>query len=372
MSEREHPRCGGVFALCVLLLSACAEPGLPREWEFTILEDHQNGPSSPAIAVDGDRTPHISFYRLGTADLAYAVPSSGTWTLQALDTADAVGSNSSIFASDNGNVYISYYSLTGSERRFRMKGSVGGFSGSTLDTGGADDVGRYSSIRTDAAGKIHIAYYNSTDVDLMYVSNVTGAWVIETAYGSGDVGAYPDLDFDSAGKPYVAFLQDGADVTCAIATNASGTWTVPIVVDSDVILGCEFEIADSGVFHVCHVVDDGGAHVIRHYLCSDIDSNVQPEDWTTEDLAVDPTGSIDSLDMALDGNGKVHIVYVKAIAGFGGRIYYLTNVGDAWTEEELDIPFSASRPDLAVADDGTLHMAFCGQDESIMLCYGRK
>ncbi len=181
------------------------------------------------IAFDLAGNPWMAFYNnpLGK-DLLVAkyVGSGGTgclvssWTCYNIDTANDIGSYSSIAFSPSGSAWVSYYNAT-SPQSLKVANYVGsGGTGcattewtcTTVDAP-ANSVGNYTSIAFDSLGKAWVSYTDNTAAALKVAKYVGsgGTGCTSTAWTCSVVddpasgrGAFSSIAFDSSGNAWIS------------------------------------------------------------------------------------------------------------------------------------------------------------------------
>ncbi len=148
-----------------------------------------------SIAVDSNRTVHISYYDASTNmyDLKYATGTFGLWNKEIVDSTGIVGQTSSIAVDSNRAVHISYKDLSNGDLKYATNAGVttrcsanSTFKCETVDSTG--DVGDYSSIAVESNGTVHISYYDYDNENLKYASGTSRAFNYVTIDSTGLVG----------------------------------------------------------------------------------------------------------------------------------------------------------------------------------------
>jgi hypothetical protein len=205
-----------------------------------------------------------------------------------------------------------------------------------------------TSLALDADGKAHIGYFYSTNRDLKYATNKSGAWVMETL--GGVVGYDTSLALDADGKAHISYFYS-TNRDLKYATNKSGAW-VTETVDSEGYVGPDTSLA---------LDSEEKAH-ISYYDWNNDDPKYATNKsgaWVTE--TVDSEGYVGSYtSLALDSEGKVHISYYD---GTNDDLKYATNKSGVWAFETVDYhvrPGDEGGPEISLAldEEGKAHISY--------------
>jgi hypothetical protein len=179
-----------------------------------------------------------------------------------------------------------------------------------------------ASFALDSADKAHITYFGSTG--LLYATNTTGSWVstvVEAnAYrgcpGSGEVSLAVEAD----GTAHIIYAGKYPDYGLKYATNRGGTWAV-FVVDTGYVAETAVAVDLNGRTHL--VYTDNLNHLKYAHNVSGT--------WSIEDIHGEGSPRYPSL--ALDATGKAHVSYHSS--GYG-ELHYATNATGAWRIIPID------------------------------------
>jgi hypothetical protein len=249
-----------------------------------------------------------------------------------------------------------------------------------------------------------------------------GVWSLDTVAPSpGSLIVYLSLAVDASG---VAYLMYGAEDTAQImlSTSTPEGWTTATVKE-EAYLG-DFTIDASGTLHATYYIAEQGTWTMRHawrdngvWLVSDVDTNVswsssiatdadggvhiayqagemrnlryayrQAEGvWATQTVdATEHEWSGETIALAIDGTGVLHLVYTRRCGGddceppSATLAYARRAPGGAWVLEDVvgdhnNWAFGSSS--IAVEDSGVVHAGYCwygGGTQAGRLHYARR
>ena len=154
---------------------------------------------------------------VGSSTPTMACSGSSAWTCTTVDVTNNVGTYSSIAFNASGNPWVSYYDATNLDLRVAQYVGSGGtgcadaaWTCTAVDT--ANTVGSYTTIAFDTSGNPWVSYYDATNLDLrvaQYVGSggagcASSAWTCTAVDTANDVGLYTSLAFDPSGTPWVS------------------------------------------------------------------------------------------------------------------------------------------------------------------------
>ena len=221
------------------------------------------------------------------------------------------------------------------------------------------------SIQVDKSGKVHACYVNEGKI--RYVSNTSGSWSIEVL---GDIGFLTDdwfmvgsasMDVDTDGKVHIVFRKETYDdengnivTTIYYTTNSSGSFETVSLKESSMsmsrqILNLSIDLDANDRVHIIYGEQDtenGGGDI---YYLTNVGGSWQEED------AVDGLDYFHSMSMALDTLGRVHICYIEE----GSGLKYAGNSSGGWIVQTMDINATVeSYPAIAVDAQSRPHIVY--------------
>ncbi|MCX7668472.1 MAG: hypothetical protein N2439_00170, partial [Anaerolineae bacterium] len=262
-----------------------------------------------------------------------------------------------------GRPVISYHDYTnGALKLARRTGDGTGPSASPWQVEMVEDegdVGLYTSLALDAGDQPHILHFDLTHSALRYVVWQDGAWHSEQIDQSGRVGEYSSLMLDAAGVAHVSYY-DGENGRLKYARWTGRTWSVATV-DAGPGVGLYTSLAldQTGEVHIAY--QDGNKFDLKY-------TRYGPTGWHTETVAaVGEAGAHAAL--AVDSAGRPHISYYDATAQ---AVKYAVSGATGWMIEVIERVGPETSTALALATDGTAHIAYCAGDATGVLRYARR
>ncbi|MBI2891445.1 MAG: hypothetical protein HYY13_11760 [Nitrospirae bacterium] len=257
------------------------------------------------------------------------------WTRLGLDSTGDVGSYASTALDNNGRLHVAYYDASNGDLRYLSVDTRILYTSvpqrEVVDLAG--DVGSYTSIAVDAAGHAHISYYDSTNADLKYATNASGAWATQTLDSEGDAGRYSSIAIDPQGGVHIAYQKLQGWGWIGYATNASGSWvTRDLLRDASVILGYYASLAldPVGKVHVAYYFLSNGPEVDQFDGLEHLTQTAGTWQRETVDEALDP-GHFASL--AIDRGGRIHLAYYEKTLQ---QVKYAVKESDRWELTTVD------------------------------------
>ncbi len=200
---------------------------------------------------------------------------------------------------------------------------------------------------------IHICYTDTDAYDLMYATNSSGSWVVETVDNAVTYSQGCSIDIDDNDAPHIA--------TCEISNTdlihaelVAGTWTLTTV---DATSDCmKFSTGNNDIY-----VDSADYVYISYYDDTNDDlkyakRNPGTGTWTTS--TIDSTGDVGAINsISAHGSLPLYIAYADTT---NYDIKLATYESGAWTTETVTAVTNSTNvyPKIAVGSDDTLHLVF--------------
>lgn len=329
-----------------------------------------------AIAVGSDGVVHRVWREGAGTDtgsvLMYARREFDTWTTEVVDTREPVLSDDNIAIDAEGRVHVNYYwnnREDPSYPRLSVIHAVREAEGWVHTTLASPDVLSGTTMAVDPDGHPHVAWPSGMDESYGFEAAVVAtfdgaAWdVADTGFN----GMPRDLLIDPEGRSHMTLSGYGGD-SWHYLTDASGSWaeeTLPLEVGLPRIA----LDGDGRVHLVGFLVDAETPGTLRHMVRG-------PDGWEVDETFVDEGSSYTRSDLFLEaGPGpEVHILFLQLSQDTwdGDSERWLVSFDGATWERQ---PFGARTDSAevnatAVGPDGILHVV-CGGREAPWLDYFR-
>lgn len=300
----------------------------------------------PALALDPQGMPHVSFYNCNQGKLHYASLGT-TWSIE--EVAQTGSPNwhwwSALVIDGNGQPHVAYH-----QSGCNVMVATRPLTKTTWDVTKLEGAGATLSLALDGAGKLHLAYTvtgsnETTPGEIKLTSNVSGAWQ-NPGTKVGD-GHYTSLSVDEKGKHHLAWYET-AGQKLRYATDASGSW----------VLEYPDPTLQAGVFPAL-VRRQDGTILIAYYDRANGDLKLARKApagiWTTEVVeAKDDVGLYPSL--AVSPDGTLNLSFYDATHK---DLRHARREPKGWSVEPVDTQGDVGRfPSLAIGPDRRAHVAY--------------
>jgi hypothetical protein len=301
--------------------------GTSGSWTIETVDSASRVCRQVSLDLNASGWPHIAYFDgsvyAGEAnnDLHYAYKDTSGWHTEIVDTAGNTGWYASIAVGSDGYPQISYFQYDLSQLKYAHK-DFGGWHIETADNGGY--VGWHSSIQLDAANAPHVAYYEwHSAYALKYAVREGGAWSTETVASGGAVGRYSSIAVEDDASPHISYYC-GIHSDLKHAWQYSGIWHSEVV-DSTGDVGQYTSIAidRSQYSHISYYDDTNGS-----LKCAYQDGS----GWHT--ATIDSDGDVGMYtSIALGPSGYAHISYYDST---NSRLKYAFVDSGGWHTEAVD------------------------------------
>jgi len=285
---------------------------------------------NPSIAVDSNSKVYVSYDDTGANTVKYATNASGSWVLQTVATN---AGKSSIALATNGIASISYVSANSLQVATNATGS---WVNLIVDIINNDGVGRpRSSIKVDSSNKVHIGYVDIINSVLMYATNSSGAWHVQTVDSINySLEQTTSLAVDTNNKIHISYALLSVETGTTLqalnyATNASGQW-MSSTVDQQEVLGESSLALDS--FNNVHIAyrsfDWHTTPNFNRFLKYATNTAGTFAVEFVDKASTDYSNNLHA-GLALDSLDNVHMIFTTALnSDSAGKLAYVTNMSD--------------------------------------------
>ena len=217
------------------------------------------------------------------------------------------------------------------------------------------------SVAVDQAGIWHAVYTEETAGGniLKYKSAIT----VPTTLVADQNPAYAAIAVDKNGKLHVMYTDgsSGPPATQSVKymNNLSGNWSTPQIVAGPTLVedwggSVSLAVDQDGTWHAVYIEEPVGAGILLKYksaVTAPITLVADPEAWSSS-IAIDP-------------NGKLHVMYVVGSAGppTTQSIMYLNNLSGSWSVPQAVVVSSpvedwGGEASIGVDQDGQWHVFY--------------
>jgi subtilisin-like proprotein convertase family protein len=289
-------------------------------WDLETVDAAGAVGSHTSLALDALERPHISYYAITSTDLMYAWWNGSRWMAEVVDAAGSVGTHNSLALDAGGGAHVTFRDQSARSLKYAVR-EAAGWRITTIDAG--PGVGMFTSLVLDAAGRPHVSYYDDANGDLRYARWDGAAWQLELVDAAGTVGTDTSLALDTLGRPWIAY-RDATNEDLKIALRDGGVWQARVVdptgeVGADTSLQLTQEDAprisyrDTGEGDLKFASWDGAQWLLQ---------------------VVDSAGAVGyDTSLALDSQDQPHISYWDVT---NADLKYASRAGAAWQLETVD------------------------------------
>lgn len=212
----------------------------------------------------------------------------------------------------------------------------------------------YTSIALDHAGKPHLAYRHEATGGVYHATNASGAWTIEAVNVSG--GWVTALAVDSADKLRFAY-SESPNYEVWYASNAAGAWSRSFLMGyGNNIQSVDIALDSTGIVHIAYAVGDG--------ICGIEYANNAGGAWTV--TGIDSSTACGAA-LALDSSDIPHVAYWKSM-----DVIHASLAGGIWNKEIVDTLSWIGGSLLSIDMDNGGHPHISYADQNGDLKYARK
>jgi hypothetical protein len=255
------------------------------------------------IAIDNNDNIFLAY---DDFNLQYSINSTGAWASNIIIPGNLLGGSiyeASLAVDSIGNIYLAYEL---SNEIFVNNNAAGSWLAEKV----ASTSIWFIDIKLDSNNDIHLLY-TTTDNNLVYATNKTGAWLPETLANSNSYSLKPSFALDSNDNVHIVYTDsDGSTSSVYYLENSSGNWLSSTLATSNENLfrGCKLAVDSNDHVHISY------AESYRvHYVSNDTGN------WLSTILYQGSQPISGSTSIALDTLDRPYITYM-----LNGRIKLAT------------------------------------------------
>ncbi len=311
------------IGLTLLILLALPTEGLTTEFDWEIVDDARNNWTS--IVVDDYGVPHLGFDKdplEGIASVRYAVRTGSGWEVNGVDYGSVIAfSGGSLDIGPNGRGRMVYQILATSGRTMVYAYDSGG-NWSTINLDERDCAFFSMELKVDEDNVAHILSYNECRYpnSLLYQTRVWGAGQFETVLELDPSHSFAALDLAYGSSPRIAYTDSEVYYTYP-DPDSGGFWLTELVIDSSVYRPNSLAMFGPSLAHIS----------FYNSLAQSLYHGSRTSSWNLELVDGDLEAEEDS-DIAVDSQGRPHIVYGKSSIG---ELRYAHLDNDVWSIETI-------------------------------------
>ena len=329
-----------------------------RETSATVVDEGEWGFDHVSVAVDAAGSPHVSYFHGYGGELRYATSQSDVWKVDVVDTnLGALAVRSALTIDIEGGPHIAYYDPE-SDRLIYAHKDAGTWLKTEVDA--TAELCWFDSIAIDGAGSCHIAYMTRSaheTTKLVYGTNRDGSWKIETLVEARGSSYSASIAIDEAGRLHIVY--DDPENGVCYGTNASGAWSFEPLDEMpvhSVRMSLDTQRNVHVTFEVSRGIYPGNTLLALQYATN---ASGAWETTTVEELTVAQTQTVGwTYGVATDERGNAYLAYSNEHDP--GRVILATNRSGDWSTKGVadDLSDLGVPVDLAIDDQGRVLVVY--------------
>jgi len=232
------------------------------------------------------------------------------------------------------------------------------------DTLAKDEFFNYRCMtKFDAAGKVHMVNSRQFDTDantreIFYRNNVSGSFVTTRVTNNAVDDNYGVLGFDQQGFVHIGWERRDASNNFQLiyANNRNGNFDSTVWITTGGINKATPFMATG---------KDSTVHFVYYtYLTGNNNAYYRSYNFITKALGPETllgpasTGSENDIEVAVDNNNKIHIIYSTNTGFNGGALKYFTNENGPLTEINTGIAANGEYPDITISNTNVVNIVY--------------
>jgi hypothetical protein len=233
-----------------------------------------------------------------------------------------------------------------------------------IDTLVKDEYFNYRSmVKHDVNGKLHMVNTRQLDTDsqtrdIFYRNNISGSFVTTRVTNNNVDDNYASFGFDQQGFVHIGWERRDASNNFQLiyANNRGGNFNDTVWITSGGLNKATPFMA-AGKDSIVHFVyytfatgQDNAYYRSYNYITGALGAEIL--------LGPAETGSENDIEVAVDNNNKIHIIYATNTSINGGALKYFTNESGALAEIPTGVTANGEYPDIHIANDNTIHIVY--------------
>lgn len=234
-----------------------------------------------------------------------------------------------------------------------------------IDTIVRDSFYNYRSmVKFDNSGFIHAVNTRQYDTpsntrDIFYRTNKSGSMVTTRVTDNNVDDNYASFGFDNGGNVHIGWeRRDGSNNFQLIYSNNRGsTFMEPVwITTGGLNKATPFMAVGRGdslvhfVYYTFVTGQDNAFYRSYNYFTGTLGPEVN--------LGPAETGSENDIEIAVDGNNKIHIVFSTNVNINGGALKYFTNESGSLVEVSTGLSANAEYPDIVISNTNVVHIVY--------------
>lgn len=234
-----------------------------------------------------------------------------------------------------------------------------------IDTLAKDEYFNYRCMtKFDAAGKIHMVNSRQFDTesntrDIFYRNNVSGNFLTTRITNNSVDDNYATLGFDAQGFVHIGWERRDASNNFQLiyGNNRNGSFTdTTWITTGGVNKATPFMAVGRGdsLVHFVYYTYATGNNNAYYRSYNYITKVLGPEVL----LSAANTGSENDIEVAVDNNNKIHIIYCTNVGFNGGALRYWTNESGTLAEINTGISANGEYPDITIDNNNVVSIVY--------------
>ena len=309
-----------------------------HNWQSETI-DYSSPEGCTLVLDDGDNS-HIAY--IGIDGLGYARHDGTSWQSEKVEENDWLWASPALALDSDGHPHLSYRDLAEGSVKYAWYDGSSWYTDTLAYTSWILDAS--SAIAIDQDSHPHIVY---EDMGVKYAWHDGNDWATEDVETGGDVGGHLTMGLDDSGFPHIAYLDASDDDNAKVryAWRDGDGWHIDTV-DSglgsfylDDWISLVLDLSMRPHLSYCAYPDEPGGRWLKYAWHGD-------SSWHIENVWA---GDACPSSLALDASGRPHIAFSS------GRLVHWDGV--SWQYEQVDV-WAGDAVSLGIDTNNGLHMCY--------------